>query len=568
MKVAIIGGGPAGLYLAILLRRADPRIGVWVYERNRIEDTFGFGVVLSDATEGILAEADPETHAAMAAAMHRWGDIDVHVGGTVITSGGHGFCGISRRTLLQILSDRARELGVDLKERTEAPPVEKLCAEYDLVVAADGVNSAVREARADRFGTTIDFRPNRFVWLGTSRPFPSFFFSFARNAHGLWRAHAYQYARGESTFIVETTDAAWRSAGLEGADEAGTIAYCEELFRAELEGHSLVANRSIWRQFPTVRNASWSDGNLVLMGDAAHTAHFSVGSGTKLAMEDSIALAALLREGTDIPSVLAAYETERRPAVESLQRAAQASLEWFETTERYSDLEPLQFAYSLLTRSLRITHENLRARDPAFVERVEHWFAEKAEAELGAGRNAEGTGKDGNDGKGGKRSTGTQANQSPAIPHSVPAAGPHPPQSRGRLADVPVHGRGRHPERLAPGASRRACDGRGRARDDRDDRRERGGEDLAGLHGDVGRRAGGGMEADRGVRAPARARDEDRHAARARGPEGRHAIHVGGGQPAASGGSVADHVGVGDRVAAGEPGAAGDDAGRHGPGAG
>jgi anthraniloyl-CoA monooxygenase len=260
--------------------------------------------------------------------------------------------------------------------------VDKLRAAFDLVVAADGVNSAVREARAGAFDTTIDYRPNRFVWLGTSRPFPSFFFSFARNAHGLWRAHAYQYARGESTFIVETTDAAWRSAGLEGTDEAGTIAFCEELFRGELEGHALVANRSIWRQFPTVRNARWSDGNLVLLGDAAHTAHFSVGSGTKLAMEDSIALAALLREGTDIPSVLAAYETERRPAVESLQRAAQASLEWFETTERYSDLEPLQFAYSLLTRSLRITHENLRARDPAFVERVEHWFAEQAEEAL------------------------------------------------------------------------------------------------------------------------------------------------------------------------------------------
>ena len=386
MKVAVIGGGPGGLYLAILLRRADPSTVVTVYERNRIEDTFGFGVVLSDATEGILAEADAVTHEAMAAAMHRWGDIDVHIGGTVITSGGHGFCGISRRTLLEILRHRARELGADLRELTEAPPVETLLASHDLVVAADGVNSAVREARAERFGASVDLRPNRFVWLGTSRPFPSFFFSFASTAHGLWRAHAYQYAEGESTFIVETTDAAWRAAGLKEGDEAATIAYCEQLFREELQGHTLVANRSMWRQFPTVRCASWSDGRLVLLGDAAHTAHFSVGSGTKLAMEDAIALAKVLKETTDVKGALTTYETERRPGVESVQRAAQASLEWFEATERYDDLEPLQFAYSLLTRSLRITHENLRTRDPAFVERVERWYADKAGVKAVAGR--------------------------------------------------------------------------------------------------------------------------------------------------------------------------------------
>ncbi len=378
MKVAVIGGGPGGLYLAILLRRADPTTQVTVWERNRIEDTFGFGVVLSDATEGILAEADADTHQAMAKAMHRWGDIDVHIGGECITSGGHGFCGISRKTLLEILRDRARALGTDLRELTEAPPVAELLKSHDLVVAADGVNSAVREANAMHFGATVDLRPNRFVWLGTSRPFPSFFFSFQQNTHGLWRVHAYQYAEGESTFIVETTDAAWKAAGLEGADEAATIRYCEALFTRELEGHRLVANRSIWRQFPTIKCASWSEGRLVLLGDAAHTAHFSVGSGTKLAMEDSIALAKVLQDVKDVPAALKTYETERRPGVESVQRAAQASLEWFEATERYDDLEPLQFAYSLLTRSLRITHENLRTRDPAFVERVERWYADKA----------------------------------------------------------------------------------------------------------------------------------------------------------------------------------------------
>ena len=378
MKVAIIGGGPGGLYLAILLRRANPATQVTIYERNRIEDTFGFGVVLSDATEGILAEADDVTHAAMSAVMHRWGDIDVHINGECITSGGHGFSGISRKVLLEILSDRARALGAELRELSEAPPVEALLASHDLVVAADGVNSAVRESRKAAFGASVDLRPNRFVWLGTSRPFPSFFFSFRQNAHGLWRVHAYQYAEGESTFIVETTEAAWRAAGLRENDEAATIAYCERLFGEELEGHRLVANRSIWRQFPTVRCERWSDGRLVLLGDAAHTAHFSVGSGTKLAMEDAIELSRVLQGATDVAAALATYEEQRRPGVASVQRAAQASLEWFEATERYDDLEPLQFAYSLLTRSLRITHENLRTRDPAFVERVERWFADKA----------------------------------------------------------------------------------------------------------------------------------------------------------------------------------------------
>ena len=378
MKVAIIGGGPGGLYLAILLRRANPATQVTIYERNRIEDTFGFGVVLSDATEGIQAEADDVTHAAMSAVMHRWGDIDVHINGECITSGGHGFSGISRKVLLEILSDRARALGAELRELSEAPPVEALLASHDLVVAADGVNSAVRESRKAAFGASVDLRPNRFVWLGTSRPFPSFVVSFRQNAHGLWRVHAYQYAEGESTFIVETTEAAWRAAGLRENDEAATIAYCERLFGEELEGHRLVANRSIWRQFPTVRCERWSDGRLVLRGDAAHTAHFSVGSGTKLAMEDAIELSRVLQGATDVAAALATYEEQRRPGVASVQRAAQASLEWFEATERYDDLEPLQFAYSLLTRSLRITHENLRTRDPAFVERVERWFADKA----------------------------------------------------------------------------------------------------------------------------------------------------------------------------------------------
>ncbi|HJS48084.1 MAG TPA: FAD-dependent monooxygenase, partial [Gemmatimonadales bacterium] len=378
MRVAIVGGGPGGLFLAALLRRGSARHEVTVWERNRLEETFGFGVVLSEATEGTLAEADPESHRAMAAEMARWGDIDVHWNGSVITSGGHGFSGISRRSLLRILSDRARELGAEVREQAEAPPVADLLRTHDLVIAADGANSAIRDAAPERFGTAVDHRPNRFTWLGTSRAFPAFTFSFRRNAHGLWRSHAYEYAPGESTFIVETTDLAWRAAGLEEADEAATLAYCEALFAEELGGHRLVANRSIWRRFPTVRNARWADGRLALLGDAAHTAHFSIGSGTKLAMEDAIALARFVGEGAGPGEALAEYEAERRPVVESTQRAAQASLEWFEAVERYAGLEPIQFAYSLLTRSLRIDHENLRLRDPGFVGRVEGWYAGRA----------------------------------------------------------------------------------------------------------------------------------------------------------------------------------------------
>jgi anthraniloyl-CoA monooxygenase len=246
------------------------------------------------------------------------------------------------------------------------------------VIAADGANSAAREAHREHFRPHVDERPNRFVWLGTTRPFPAFTFYFKFDPHGLWRVHAYQYEPGASTFIVEATEQTWRAAGLERADEAATIAFCESLFAEELAGHHLVSNHSIWRRFPTVRNERWHHGNVVLVGDAAHTAHFSVGSGTKLAMEDAIALAAALGEHARVPDALAAYEAARRPAVESLQRAAQVSLQWFEDTERYMTLEPIQFAFTLLTRSLRVTHENLKFRDPSFVRRVDEWFAHRA----------------------------------------------------------------------------------------------------------------------------------------------------------------------------------------------
>jgi anthraniloyl-CoA monooxygenase len=384
VKVSIVGAGPAGLYLAILLKRDDPSHQVTVFERNRLEDTFGFGVVFSDETLENLGEADPGTDRAMMAAAARWEDIEIHYRGTVMRSSGHRFSGVERKTLLELLAGRAQALGVELHGRQEIRDLSDCgLPDADLIVAADGAASLIRDRLADRFQPHLDWRRNRFVWLGTTRPFPAFTFYFKESAEGLWRTHAYQYAPGRSTFIVEAREETWKASGLTEDDEAATIAYLERLFEEELQGHRLLANRSIWRRFPTVRNARWQTGNVVLLGDAAHTAHFSVGSGTKLAMEDSIALAAALRTERTVPAALEAYEVGRRPQVESLQRAAQASLEWFESVERYHDTEPLQFAFNLLTRSLRITHENLRARDPGLVEQVDRWFAEQAVRQSG-----------------------------------------------------------------------------------------------------------------------------------------------------------------------------------------
>jgi anthraniloyl-CoA monooxygenase len=333
------------LFFASLLKQADPRHDVTVLERNHADDTFGFGVVFSDATEEALAKADPLITQAMGRHAHRWDDIEIHYRGGTLTSTGHGFSGLSRRTLLALLHERCRSAGVQLCFGKDVRDLEGL-GDADVVVAADGVNSGVRERYRAEFKPSIDERPNRFVWLGTTRPFPAFTFYFKSDAHGLWRVHAYQYEPGASTFIVEATEATWLAAGLAADDEAATIAFCERLFADELRGHRLVSNRSIWRRFPTVRCERWHRGNVVLLGDAAHTAHFSVGSGTKLAMEDAIALVAALGEHARVPDALAAYEAARRPAVESLQRAAQVSLQWFEDTERYMTLEPIQFAFT------------------------------------------------------------------------------------------------------------------------------------------------------------------------------------------------------------------------------
>jgi len=373
------GGGPGGLYFAILAKKACPAMRITVYERNRADDTFGFGVVFSDATLEGFAEADRETSEEIAKSFAHWDDIDIHYRGEVLTSTGHGFSGMSRQLLLDILQRRCAALGVSLRFQHEVADLDAY-RDADLILAADGVNSTVRARYAEHFRPEIDWRPNKFVWLGTTYPYPAFTFIFKEGEHGLWRVHAYRYDQSMSTFILETTEATWRRAGLDQADEDQTLAFAERLFAEELRGHRLLKNRSLWRSFPTVRNGCWHHGNVVLLGDAAHTAHFSIGSGTKLAMEDAIALARALQRHGEVPKALSAYEEERRPGVEALQRAAQVSLEWFEATERYHGrLGPLQFAVSLLTRSLRVTHDSLRLRDPGFVSRVDRWLVSEAE---------------------------------------------------------------------------------------------------------------------------------------------------------------------------------------------
>jgi anthraniloyl-CoA monooxygenase len=381
MRIVCVGGGPGGLYFAMLMKKADPRHEIRVVERNQPDQTFGFGVVFSDATMAGIADADSEAYRAISAHLVHWDDIEVNYRGERIASTGHGFSGMSRHTLLNVMQQQACAAGVDMVFEREISSLDA-CAGADLIVASDGSNSTIRRLLADRIATAVDLRPNRFVWLGTSKPFPAFTFYFKHDSHGLWRVHAYQYAPDRSTFIVECREGTWIAAGMDRADEDETAVFLERLFAEELDGHRLVTNRSIWRQFPTIRTTPWWSERIVLLGDAAHTAHFSVGSGTRMAMEDAVALRDALAGEPDVAAALRAYEAKRRPQVESLQRAAQASLQWFEDTERYMTLDPIQFTFSLLTRSLRITHEDLRARDPQFLASVDQWVASEAEKQV------------------------------------------------------------------------------------------------------------------------------------------------------------------------------------------
>ena len=387
MRIAVIGGGPGGLYFAALTKALDPSHEITVWERNAPDDTFGFGVVFSDETLGGIEHADPWVFRTMQSEFARWDDIDVHVGGQVLTSGGHGFAAMTRKRLLEILQQRCRELGVTMHFRTDAPDVEELAADHDLVLAADGLNSAVRGRYADTFCPTLDVRACKYMWLGTSKVFDAFKFYILDTPHGVMQVHGYPYDATGSTFILEMHEDVWRAAGFDASDgrqwvpgesDEESIKRIRELCADIFDGHEVMANNSRWISFTTVRNEAWragERGNVVILGDAAHTAHFSIGSGTKLAMEDSLALAACLHEHADLDVALTAYEQERKPVVQSTQRAAQASLEWFENLGQYRDQDPEQFAFNIMTRSRRVTHDNLRVRDPEFVERIEDWFA-------------------------------------------------------------------------------------------------------------------------------------------------------------------------------------------------
>jgi anthraniloyl-CoA monooxygenase len=387
MDIVCIGGGPAGLYFALLMKKQDPSHRIRVVERNKPYDTFGWGVVFSDQTLGNLQAADPETAGEILGAFNHWDDIEVNIRGHRVVSGGHGFCGIGRKRLLNILQRRCEQLGVELLFQTEAQDDDYPGA--DLIIASDGLNSRIRTRYSDTYQPDIDLRRNRFVWLGTKKKFEAFTFAFEETPHGWFQAHAYQFDSDTATFIVETPEEVWLKAGIDRMEKEEGIAFCEKLFAKYLDGHALMSNSAHlrgsaqWIKFPRVVCKTWVHHNgrapVVLMGDAAHTAHFSVGSGTKLALEDAIELARCIgRTPGDLAQALRQYQEVRSVEVLKIQNAARNSTEWFEHVTRYAHLPPEQFAYSLLTRSQRISHENLRLRDRGYVEQYEDWIAQRS----------------------------------------------------------------------------------------------------------------------------------------------------------------------------------------------
>ncbi len=401
MKIVCVGGGPSGLYFGLLMKKQDPSHEITVIERNRPYDTFGWGVVFSDQTLGNLVGADEQTARTILQSFNHWDDIDVHFKGHTVTSGGHGFCGIGRKRLLNILQERCEELGVRLVFETDVTDDQAVAAQYDadLVIACDGLNSRIRTRYADTYQPDIDTRHCRFVWLGTKKKFEAFTFAFEQTEHGWFQAHAYQYDGDTSTFIIETPEEVWRKAGLDEMSQEQAVAFCEKLFAKYLDGNPLLSNSShlrgsaMWIKFPRIVCKQWVHWNqvngkqvpVVLMGDAVHTAHFSIGSGTKLALEDAIELARCFEQhgAAGVEQVMAAYQEVRAIEVIKIQSAARNSMEWFENVERYTGMEAEQFAYSMLTRSQRLSHENLRVRDAGYVERYEHWISGRAFAQAG-----------------------------------------------------------------------------------------------------------------------------------------------------------------------------------------
>jgi len=401
MNILCIGGGPAGLYFSLLMKKQNPAHQITIVERNRAYDTFGWGVVFSDQTLGNLVNADERTARSILQSFNHWDDIDTHFKGQVVTSGGHGFCGIGRKRLLNILQERCEELDVKLVFETDVTDDQALALEYDadLVIACDGLNSRVRTRYEQSYQPDIDTRKCRFVWLGTKKLFSAFTFAFEQTEHGWFQAHAYQYDGDTATFIVETPEETWLKAGIDKMSQEEAITFCENLFAKYLDGNALMSNASHlrgsanWIKFPRIICKNWVHWNqlngkrvpVVLMGDAAHTAHFSIGSGTKLALEDAIELARSFEKHGEqgMDAVLEAYQDLRSIEVLKIQSAARNSMEWFENVQRYTAMEAPQFAYSMLTRSQRLSHENLRVRDAAYVRSFEHWIAEQAYAKAG-----------------------------------------------------------------------------------------------------------------------------------------------------------------------------------------
>jgi len=378
LRIVTVGGGPAGLYFSLLAKKADPSRRITVVERNPADATFGWGVVFSEETLGALRDADRPTYEEITDTFARWDASDLRFAGETVRSRGHSFSAIGRKRLLNILQRRCADLGVELTFEREVDGIDQLARGADLVIAADGVNSLARATYQEAFQPTLQVHRTKFVWFGTDRAFPAFTFIFRNNEHGLFQVHAYPFDAHTSTFIVECPEETWRRAGLATATEDDSIAYCEKLFEQDLEGHPLLSNRSLWTTFVTVRCESWHHGRLALVGDAAHTAHFTIGSGTKLAMEDAIALSEALDRRRDVQQALVDYELERQPVVERFQQAASDSAAYFESVRRYASFEPVQFAFNLLTRSGRITHLELERRDARFVRSVDAWFARRS----------------------------------------------------------------------------------------------------------------------------------------------------------------------------------------------
>jgi anthraniloyl-CoA monooxygenase len=371
MKINVIGGGPAGLYFAILMKKADASHEIEIYERNGPDDTFGWGVVFSGKTLANLRAADPESHADITKEFKAWDNVDVVHRNTKVSIHGNSFSGIARLQLLKILQRRAEELGVKINFRTEIHDIEGLRKECDLLVAADGLNSLVRQRYAEQFEPELSLRENRYIWYGTNQLFHGLTLTFHENDAGVFAAHSYKFNSTTSTFIVECDPGTWNKAGFEQMSDEETREYLGAVFSSDLNGHPLLSNNSKWINFLLVKNKNWFFENVVLIGDALHTAHFSIGSGTKLAIEDAIALAESFRDMTNVQEALHNFTLKRRPVIDDYQAAAFESMIWFENAARYMHLSPMELAFSLMTRSGRVSYDDLKRRDPEFIRRYE-----------------------------------------------------------------------------------------------------------------------------------------------------------------------------------------------------